>query len=116
MWEISLGDMHEHDIDPRDLGIPFADIGDLLGGEPEHNAEIVRRVLDGETGPVRDIVLLNTAAGIVAYRLSQDPAQAQRPILERLAEAKDAAAATIDSGAAAATLASWVEATQQLGG
>ncbi|MFF2633725.1 anthranilate phosphoribosyltransferase [Microbacterium sp. NPDC058021] len=116
MWEISLGDMHEHDIDPRDLGIPFADIGDLLGGEPEHNAEIVRRVLDGETGPVRDIVLLNTAAGIVAYRLSQDPAQAQRPILERLAEAKDAAAATIDRGAAAATLASWVEATQQLGG
>ncbi len=116
MWEISLGDMHEHDIDPRDLGIPFADIGDLLGGEPEHNAEIVRRVLDGETGAVRDIVLLNTAAGIVAYRLSQDPAQAQRPILERLAEAKDAAAATIDSGAAAATLASWVEATQQLGG
>ncbi|MBD7958016.1 anthranilate phosphoribosyltransferase [Microbacterium sp. Sa4CUA7] len=114
MWEISLGDVHEHDIDPRDLGIPFADIGDLLGGEPEHNADVVRRVLDGEAGPVRDIVLLNTAAGIVAYRLSQDPSQVQRPILERLAEAKDAAAATIDSGAAAATLTSWVEATRQL--
>lgn len=116
MWEISLGDVHEHDIDPRDLGIPFADIGDLLGGEPEHNADVVRRVLDGEAGAVRDIVLLNSAAGIVAYRLSQDPSQVQRPILERLAEAKDAAAATIDSGAAAATLASWVAATQELGG
>ena len=116
LWEISLGDVHEHDLDPRDLGIPLADIDDLLGGEPDHNAAVVRRVLDGETGPVRDIVLLNTAAGIVSYRLSLDPAQAQRPILERLAEAKDAAAAAIDDGSAAATLDSWVETTQQLGG
>lgn len=114
VWEISLGDIHEHDLDPRDLGIPLADIDDLLGGEPEHNAGVVRRVLDGESGAVRDIVLLNTAAGIVAYRLSQDPTQVQRPILERLAEAKDAAAAAIDTGAAAATLTAWVETSQQL--
>jgi anthranilate phosphoribosyltransferase len=112
VWEVSLGDVHEHDIDPRDLGIPLASIGDLIGGDPEHNASVVRRVLDGEPGPVRDIVLLNTAAGLVAFRLFQDPAQAQRPILERLAEAKDAAAATIDSGAASAKLTEWVEATQ----
>ncbi|MCR2811464.1 MULTISPECIES: anthranilate phosphoribosyltransferase [Microbacterium] len=116
LWEISLGDVHEHDLDPRDLGIPLADIDDLLGGEPEHNAEVVRRTLDGETGAVRDIVLLNTAAGMVAYRLSLDPTQVQRPILERLAEAKDAAADAIDSGAAAATLQAWVGATQVLAG
>ncbi|MCR2785847.1 MULTISPECIES: anthranilate phosphoribosyltransferase [unclassified Microbacterium] len=116
LWEISLGDVHEHDLDPRDLGIALADIDDLLGGEPAHNAAVVRRVLDGEAGAVRDIVLLNTAAGIVAYRLSQDPGQAQRPILERLAEAKDAAAVAIDTGAAAATLTAWVTTTQQLGG
>jgi anthranilate phosphoribosyltransferase len=112
VWEVSLGDVHEHDIDPRDLGIPLASIGDLIGGDPDHNAAVVRRVLDGEPGPVRDIVLLNTAAGLVAFRLFQDPAQAQRPILERLAEAKDAAAATIDSGAAAAKLTEWVEVTR----
>ncbi|MCR2819117.1 anthranilate phosphoribosyltransferase [Microbacterium sp. zg.Y1090] len=116
LWEISLGDVHEHDLDPRDLGIPLADIDDLLGGEPEHNAEVVRRTLDGETGAVRDIVLLNTAAGMVAYRLSLDPTQVQRPILERLAEAKAAAADAIDSGAAAATLQAWVGATQVLAG
>ncbi len=52
----------------------------------------MHRVLAGEQGAVRDIVLLNAAAGIVAFRLSQDAAEVQRPILERLAEAKDAAA------------------------
>jgi anthranilate phosphoribosyltransferase len=112
LWEVSRGDVHEHDLDPRDLGIPLADIGDLLGGEPSHNAQIVHRVFDGEQGAVRDIVLLNSAAGIVAFRLSQDATEVQRPIVERLAEAKDAAAAAIDSGAAAQKLAAWVEVTR----
>ncbi|HWI31211.1 MAG TPA: anthranilate phosphoribosyltransferase [Microbacterium sp.] len=109
VWEVSRGDVHEHDLDPRDLGIPFADIDDLRGGDPAHNAEVVRRVLEGEPGPVRDIVLLNTAAGLVAFRLSQDAAQVHRPILERLAEARDAAAAAIDDGSAQAKLQAWVE-------
>ncbi|MEV8369798.1 anthranilate phosphoribosyltransferase [Microbacterium sp. NPDC064584] len=112
LWEVSRGDVHEHDLDPRDLGIPLADIDDLLGGEPAHNAQIVHRVFDGETGPVRDIVLLNAAAGIVAFRLSQDANEVQRPILERLAEAKDAAAAAIGAGLAAQKLSDWVAATR----
>ncbi len=112
VWEVSRGDIHEHDLDPRDLGIALADINDLLGGEPTHNAKIVRQVFAGETGAVRDIVLLNAAAGIVAFRLSQDAAQVQRPILERLSEAKDAAAAAIDSGAATEKLDEWVEVTR----
>lgn len=111
LWEVSRGDVHEHDIDPRDLGIPLAEIGDLLGGDADHNAAVVRRVLDGEAGPVRDIVLLNAAAGIVAYRLFQDGAEMTRPMLDRLAEARDAAASAIDSGAAAAKLDAWVGAT-----
>ena len=114
LWEVSRGDIHEHDLDPRDLGIPLADIDDLLGGDPAHNAAVVRRVLGGEEGPVRDIVLLNAAAGIVAYRLFQDATQVQRPILERLAEARDASAEAINSGAALATLDRWVEVTRAL--
>lgn len=116
LWEVSRGDIHEHDLDPRDLGIPFAQMDDLLGGDPAHNAAIVHRVLDGEQGAVRDIVLLNAAAGIVAYRLFRDGSQVQRPILERLAEARDAAAAAIDDGRAAAKLTTWVDVTRELAG
>ncbi|CAI9392247.1 anthranilate phosphoribosyltransferase [Microbacterium sp. T2.11-28] len=111
VWEISRGDIHEHDLDPRDIGIPLADISDLLGGDAAHNAEVVRRVLAGDPGPVRDIVLLNAAAGIVSYELFRDAAQVQLPIVERLSAAKDRAAAAIDSGSAAATLDRWVAAT-----
>jgi len=114
VWEVTRGDVHEHDLDPRDLGIPLARLEDLLGGDPQHNAEVVRSVLAGDAGPVRDIVLLNAAAGIVAYRLSQDVSQVQRPIVERLAEAKDAAAEAIDSGAAETKLTAWAEATREL--
>jgi len=113
LWEVSRGDVHEHDLDPRDLGIPLADIDDLLGGDAAHNAAIVHRVLDGQTGPVRDIVLLNAAAGIVAYELFRDATQVQHPIVERLGRARDAAAEAIDSGAAAGVLAGWVAATQR---
>ncbi|GAA1468138.1 anthranilate phosphoribosyltransferase [Microbacterium thalassium] len=116
LWEVTRGDVHEHDLDPRDLGIPLARIDDLLGGDPQHNAAVVHRVFAGESGAVRDIVLLNAAAGIVAYRLSQDVSQVQRPIVERLAEAKEAAAEAIDSGAAATRLAAWAEATRELAG
>ncbi len=111
LWEISRGDIHEHDLDPRDLGIPLASIDDLLGGEPSDNAAVVRRVLEGETGAVRDIVLLNAAAGIVSYNLWRDATEVQRPILERLAEARDVAAEAIDSGSSRATLDAWVAAT-----
>ncbi len=111
LWEVSRGDIHEHDLDPRELGIPLASIDDLLGGEPADNAAVVRRVLEGEPGPVRDIVLLNAAAGIVAYRLWKDASQAQRPMLERLAEAQQIAAGSIDSGASKATLEAWIAAT-----
>ncbi len=116
LWEVSRGDIHEHDLDPRDLGIPLAEIDDLLGGDPAHNAGIVRRVLDGERGAVRDIVLLNAAAGIVAYRLFRDAAQVQRPILDRLAEAMEVATAAVDDGRAAAKLDEWVAVTRELAG
>ncbi|GAA1949422.1 anthranilate phosphoribosyltransferase [Microbacterium deminutum] len=114
VWEVSRGDTHEHDLDPRDLGIPLAQIGDLLGGDPAHNAAVFRRVLDGGPGPVRDIVVLNAAAGIVAYRLFRDAGEVQRPILERLAEANETAAAAIDSGAARTKLDRWIEVSQEL--
>lgn len=111
IWEISRGQVVEHDLDPLDLGIPRARLEDLTGGDPAHNAQVLRRTLEGATGPVRDIVLLNAAAGLVAFDLANDATQVLRPIVERLREKMDLAASAIDSGAAAEKLKTWIAAT-----
>jgi anthranilate phosphoribosyltransferase len=113
IWEISRGSVKEHDLDPADLGIPRSQIESLLGKDSAHNAGVIRSVLAGEPGPVRDIVLLNSAAGLVSWSLANDPTQFRVPILDRLAEQLEVAAHTIDSGAAAEKLAAWVAATRK---
>lgn len=112
MWEVSRGSVTEHDIDPRELGISYSAIEGILGAGPEHNADLARGVLAGDEGPVRDIVLLNAAAGLVSFRLAQEPAQITRPIVERLGEQLQVAADLIDSGRAARKLEEWAAATQ----
>lgn len=114
IWEVARGDIHEHDLDPRDLGIPLADLADLIGGSPQHNADVLRRTLEGERGAVRDIVLLNAAAGIAAFELSRDASLTQVPIVERLRDALARASAAVDDGRAAAKLDEWVSATREL--
>ena len=113
IWEVSLGAVTEHDLDPLDLGIARAEIESLLGAGPEHNAGVIRSVLAGETGPVRDIVLLNAAAGLVSFALAQDADLVRVPILDRLAEKLEVAARVVDSGAAARKLEEWVAATNR---
>ncbi len=112
VWEVSRGDVHEHLIDPRDLGIRRSTLEDLRGGTPEDNAQAVRKVLAGETGAVRDISLLNAAAGIVAYELSHDADLVRTSIIERLASGYERAAAAIDDGRASAKLTEFVAASQ----
>jgi anthranilate phosphoribosyltransferase len=52
-------------IDPLTYGLQRADVTRIRGGDPAHNADVVRRILAGESGPVRDIVLLNAGAALV---------------------------------------------------
>ena len=113
VWEITRGAVTEHDLDPAEFGIPRSRIEDLLGRDPEHNAGVIRSVLAGEQGPVRDVVLLNAAAGLTAFALSQDAEQLEIPIRERMAEQLQRAADTVDSGAAAKKLDDWVAATNR---
>jgi len=113
IWEVSRGVVAEHDLDPADLGIARARIESLLGADAEHNAGVARSMLAGERGAVRDIVLLNAAAGLVAFELSQDAEQFHVPIVERLAAQLERAASVVDSGAAAAKLDEWVAATNR---
>jgi len=112
MWEVSRGTVKEHDLDPRELGIPRASIEDLVGGDAAHNAAIVHEVFAGERGAVRDIVVLNAAAGLVAFELAKDPSQFQRAVLDRFRDKMAVAEEAIDSGAAARKLEQWIAASK----
>ena len=112
VWEVTRGLVTEHDIDPRDLGLRRASISELVGGDAEHNAAVVHSTLAGQVGAVRDIVLLNAAAGLVAFDLANDPAQAQINIIDRFRTKMAVAAEAVDSGAATAKLAQWVAASR----
>ena len=111
VWEVSRGSVIEHDLDPLDLGIPRAPIEALLGKSPEYNAAIIRSVLSGEHSPQRDVVLLNAAAGLVAFELAGDPSVVQVPFVDRMKSKMAVAAESVDSGAATAKLEQWVAAT-----
>lgn len=62
--EIKGGEILEYEIDPKDYGIEYARAEELLGGLGSENAEIAKRIFAGEKSPKRDIVILNSAAGI----------------------------------------------------
>jgi anthranilate phosphoribosyltransferase len=79
--------------EPRDFGVPRASLADLAGGDPAENCAIARRILHGERGAHRDIVLVNAAAALLVAGRTAD-----------LREAMKIAAESIDSGAACAKL------------
>jgi anthranilate phosphoribosyltransferase len=88
---------------PEDLGIERAELASIGGGSPEDNAAIVRGVLAGDTGPARDVVVLNAGAAILAGGGAHD-----------LASGAERAAEAIDSGAAEGVLERLVRLTGEL--
>lgn len=64
--ELKDGSITRWQIDPEELGLPHAELEEVAGGTPDANAAAIRALLAGETGPRRDIVVLNAAAGLVA--------------------------------------------------
>ncbi|MEU6643853.1 anthranilate phosphoribosyltransferase [Saccharomonospora sp. NPDC046836] len=102
-WLVSGGEVHEERIDPAALGIPRSTTADLRGGDAATNAEVVRELVAGKAGPVRDAVLINAAGALAAFTgFSGDLTADLHAGLNRAAEA-------IDSGAAASTLARWID-------
>ncbi|MDR1767665.1 MAG: anthranilate phosphoribosyltransferase, partial [Propionibacteriaceae bacterium] len=99
-WVIGAGLVRQTSLDPLDLGIPRSQKADLVGGKPAHNADVARRVLAGEAGPIRDVVCLNAAAAALAHA----GPDLDRPVAEQLAPHLDAVRQAIDSGRAAALL------------
>jgi len=70
--EIVCDEVKKYKIKPEDFGITRANLEDLQGGMPDENAEIIRKILDGERGPRRDIVVMNAAAALVAGWKAKD--------------------------------------------
>src|SRR4051812_26197697 len=91
--ELDGGEVRTLAVHPQDYGIGPAGLADLRGGDPAANAAIAQRVLGGEAGHHRDIVVLNAAAGLVVGGLVAD-----------MDEGVAAARAAIDGGHAAAAL------------
>ncbi|WP_219816164.1 anthranilate phosphoribosyltransferase [Arthrobacter sp. B1805] len=104
VWEVRDGRVQSHEVHPGDFGLDVVPVDALRGTDATGNAAVVRAVLAGEPGPVRDAVVLNAAAGLVAL----DEA-AEGSLVERIRSAMDRARSSVDSGAAAAVLERWIE-------
>ncbi len=102
VWTVHDGEVAQVSVDPTEFGLALAPEGALRGGDAAHNAEVVRRTLDGEPGAVRDAVLLNAGAALAVY---DAPGQ---PVGEALAAGLAKAREAVDSGAAKAALERWV--------
>jgi anthranilate phosphoribosyltransferase len=87
--EVREGMVRSYTVRPEDFGLARTTIGELMGGDREENARIIHAILDGEPGAKRDIVLMNSAAALVAGGKARD-----------LKEGVSHAAHAIDSGAA----------------
>ncbi len=104
VYEINRGEPEEYTIDPRKLGLPTALPNAIQGGTPEENAKMLTALLDGETGAVRDVVLLNAAAALLAA-----------DIVPSVRDGLEAAAESIDSGAGRERLTAFVNLTKTFG-
>lgn len=104
VWVVHGGEVRHETVDPRSLGLAPATAEDLRGGDATHNAGVVRRLLAGDTGPVRDAVLLNAGAALAVYDAPGEP------VADALAAGIARAAEAVDSGAAQSTLERWVAA------
>lgn len=99
-WAASLEDgpngfiVREIEIAPEDVGVKRATMAELKGGDANHNADAIRGVLRGDRNAFRDIVILNSAAALMVAGKAKD-----------LGEGASLAVQSIDSGKAAAALA-----------
>jgi anthranilate phosphoribosyltransferase len=101
--EVREGMVRSYTVRPEDFGLGRAAIGELMGGDREENARIIRAILDGEIGPRRDIVLMNAAAALVAGGKARD-----------FKDGVGLAAQAVDSGAARRTLEALIALSRRL--
>jgi anthranilate phosphoribosyltransferase len=97
VWELADGAVRTWTLDPRQYGIPVAELDEIIGGDAAANVAIAERMLGGEPGPVRDVVALNAAAALVVAGAAPD-----------IGAGLEQAVAAIESGKAASVLETFV--------
>ena len=116
IWQVSGGVVTEHALDATKLGLKRVGVESLLGADSKHNANVANQLFSGaefeNSKAIREVVLLNAAAGIVAYEMAKDSSKAAEDLETRFAAALEKAAHTLDSQQAARKLSEWSQATQ----
>ncbi|HKR16750.1 anthranilate phosphoribosyltransferase [Rhizorhapis sp.] len=95
--EVEKGGLRSYIVSAADAGLPRHPVEAIRGGDPQHNADELRKLLQGEPGPYRDAVLFNSAAALIVAGE-----------VERLADGVEEAAEAIDKGLANALLNCWI--------
>ena len=103
-WEVVDGSIRSWKLPLEQTGLPQASLEDVRGGTKEENAATMRRIFQGEPGPLRNIVLLNSGAALLAADQ-----------VDSIRHGVDVAARVIDSGEALKKLDGLVELSQRLG-
>lgn len=107
VWVIGGGEVRDEVLDPTRLGLARAQVSDLVGGPPEANAWILRETLQGQPGPVQDIVALNAAAAVLAFEGPDLHGSLEDQLGDRLERTRG----VLTNGSANAKLERWVRAT-----
>lgn len=103
-WEVVDGSIRSWKLPLEQTGLPQASLEDVRGGTKEENAATMRQIFQGEPGPLRNIVLLNSGAALLAADQ-----------VDSIRQGVDVAARVIDSGEALKKLDGLVELSQRLG-
>jgi anthranilate phosphoribosyltransferase len=116
VWLVTPEGVQSQQLDPRHFGIKLVSQDVLIGGDAQENAQVARDLFAGKTeknlGAVRDIVILNAAGGVVAYRAAKNPQLAGSSLKAQFEAAIEIVTDALDSGKASSKLDQWVEATQ----
>jgi len=109
VWWVRSGAVREYSLDPTSVGLELNPLETLRGADAAHNAQVVRDLFAGATGPVRDAVVLN--AGVALALTVPDRGESEADFIAALQAGMDRAGAAIDDGRATSVLQRWVEAT-----
>jgi anthranilate phosphoribosyltransferase len=110
IWAVTGGEVTEHTIDPADYGFERGTPESLRGDTAEYNASVVRKLVAGERGAVRDAVILNTGAALAIH--AAEPGTLEERLAAGVARAHEA----VDSGNAQRVLDRWIEVSAAIGG